>query len=252
MTLTTAHLQVLSVYLHELLKRPPGGPRPRAIDLGAGTGASRRENLRDRSRADGRSLTGLLSLSLASQGFDVLATDVPSIANTLLASNLSRNSSLVDVGASAPILEARPLDWFAEPSTWTWDQPSVTPLDSISPSQDALSTILSPPFDLIVTTDSIYHPTLSQPLLRTLTALTKLCPPSTPVFVALEVRDPVLIAAFFDSARTEWGFKCAMVEEERLKMIVRRRLPEWEDEDWEGVQVWRLTRKKERRGQKEV
>lgn len=140
-----------------------------------------------------------------------------------------------------PVLEARTLDWFAEPVQWDLSRWSITPRSpSATAEPPSNAPLLSPPFDLITTSDSIYDPTLTQPLLRTLHAL---CTPTRappPIFLALEVRDPTLIAGFLHSAREDWAFKCSRVDERRLEKLMGEGGLGWEREDWEGVQVWKL------------
>ncbi|ORY61945.1 hypothetical protein BCR35DRAFT_283426, partial [Leucosporidium creatinivorum] len=224
--------QVLAVYLHDLFgsdksyKSVAGGAKRRktVCDLGSGT--------------------GLLALSLNAQGFDVLATDVPTIADGLLRQNLAARPPPT-TELEQPILQARALDWFSESSTWEFSRWSISPpaegndTDSDPPPND----LLSPPFDFITTTDSIYDSSLSTPLLRTLSSLSS--PPLSsrtppPIFVALEVRDPQLIDSFLRQAKEEWGFKCSRVEDGRLRKLMGEDGVGWEDEDWEGVQVWKL------------
>lgn len=228
-------LQILSVYLQDVLKSKKPyklvdgvKQRYKAIELGAGTGPYPSLPPSHSSSIP----AGLLSLSLHAMGYDVVATDTPLIAHGILHSNLSSNRS---TALSAPILEARALDWFSPPSSWSWTTSPITPSLSSSPSPSHEAPLLQPPFDLILTTDSIYSPTLSTPLLRTLHALSPLSPP---IYLSLEVRDPSLIDEFLESARTEWGFKCSKVEKGRLERLVRGM--GWEEEDWEGVEVWKL------------
>ena len=168
---------------------------------------------------------------------DVVATDIASIAPCLLAANLQHNRSPV---LDAPILESRTLDWIAHPDGWDWSRRDISSPDS--PSSD--ESLLAPPFDLIVTTDSVYHPSLSQPLLRALHALSSppLAPLSRPppVYLALEARDPDLIASFLKSAREDWLFKCSQTDNARLEKLLGEGGMGWSADDWDGVQVWKL------------
>ncbi|KAM0753846.1 hypothetical protein T439DRAFT_377976 [Meredithblackwellia eburnea MCA 4105] len=228
--------QILSEYLHGLLHKSDRFTtvdglkrRKRCIELGAGT--------------------GLLSISLHHAGFDCIATDVPFLADTLLSKNLDENRSLA---VDAPKLEARALDWFEDPETWTWSSNSdggaitLASAEAVSSQADSdnINPLLAPPFDFIVTSDSVYDPTLTPPLLKVLHALstppnvTSASKPPPPIFLALEARDPLLIAGFLESARTDFNFKCTQVNEGKIEKIATGW--GWSKSDWEGVQVWKL------------
>lgn len=180
----------------------------------------------------------MLALSLNAQGYDVVATDMEVIAEGILRENVEGRPP-PSTELEQPVLEARTLDWFAEPERWNFSQWSITPRSS-SAEAEPPTPRLTPPFDLITTSDSIYDPSLTQPLLRALHAL---CTPTRappPIYLALEVRDPALIAGFLHSAKEEWGFKCSRVDEGRLEKLMGEGGVGWEKEDWEGVQVWKL------------
>lgn len=201
--------------------------------------------------------TGLLSLAMHKMGYGVLSTDIATITSTLLQSNLAHNRSSAN---NAPVLKARPLDWFALPSTWNFSRPSITPLaaeetgdmDALPMPHGVLP--LGPPFDLILTSDTAYDRELTTPLLRTLAGLCELSSSRTPppIFLALEVRDPALIGAFLAEARNRWAFKTTRVANERLERLMGPDGIGWDAEDWEGVQVWKLTLSRKGRKQKEV
>ncbi|GAA5822811.1 hypothetical protein JCM11251_004388 [Rhodosporidiobolus azoricus] len=196
--------QVLSVYLYDLVGRPKR--KQRVAELGSGT--------------------GLLCLSLAGQGFDVLATDLEVIVDSVLARNVRANEEEIRIpGGGEGKIETKVLDWFQPAEEWDWEETS-----------------LEPPFDMIVTADTVYEPALSQPLLQTLYGLARLSP-SAPIYVALEARDPALVASFLTSASSDFSFKTSRVEHSRLKKLVEDQegTLAWEDEsDWEGVEVWKF------------
>ncbi|GAA6029333.1 hypothetical protein JCM8097_003624 [Rhodosporidiobolus ruineniae] len=207
--------QILSVYLHDALGRPSSsnGRRRRAIELGSGT--------------------GLLSLALASQGYDILATDVDMIVDGVLQQNVEANGEVIKRAGGGKV-EAKVLDWFQPPGKWSWRRPGDT--------QEAGDPPLEPPFDLIVTADTVYEPSLSQPLLQTLHGLASLSP-SAPIYLALESRDPSLVASFLSSALSDWNLKPTRVGHDRIRRLVERKEGTlgWEDEEvWEGVEVWKL------------
>ncbi|GAA5958092.1 hypothetical protein JCM3765_002806 [Sporobolomyces pararoseus] len=226
--------QVLAVYLHDLLKSTSPlatnssskrkTSRQRVVDVGAGT--------------------GLASLSLASMGYEVLSTDLELIVNGVLERNIKGNESNLGInGFNQPRLETKVLDWFRDPKEWEWSQ------------KDDIEEPLQPPFDLIVSADTVYDPELSQPLLRTLHGLSS--PPPSPqytsstsiptVYIALEARDPQLVSGFLASAEKDWNFKCSRIDHPKLRKLVESKESGlgWEDEAvWEGVEIWKLKLRK--------
>jgi hypothetical protein len=128
--------------------------------------------------------------------------------------------------------------------------------------------VLSPPFDLIVSSDTIYDAALVTPLFKTIHALSALSYPSTPsppsslsssitsypspstsrnsskaqtckpplIYLAVERRDPTLITTAFTRAREEWGLFFQRVPNKKLKRAGVG--VGWDDKEWEGVEVW--------------
>lgn len=243
--------------------------RKRAIDLGAGT--------------------GLLSLAMRNLGYDVLSTDIGFISEGILRQNIERNSTLgqretpAGEGREAGV-RASCLDWTVDSEDWDWGIGNdVTPSSSslTTPSSppvvgngivveskdnvDFETNRFSPPFSLILTTDSIYHPSLIQPLLDTLRSLSILStysphvanrtsfprqPPE--IYLALENRDPALIDSFWEEATT-MGFKSSRVESGVLKKVMERAYEKggeegkwelgWRRDEWEGVEIWKMSYK---------
>ncbi|BGP13760.1 hypothetical protein JCM10213v2_001698 [Rhodosporidiobolus nylandii] len=216
--------QVLSVYLYDLLGHPSkpfadAGRRKRVVELGAGT--------------------GLLSLSLLSLGYEVLATDLDILVEGVLKRNIEQNEAAIRAGGAGEArIERKVLDWFEEPSEWVWR------------AGPEAAEALCPPFDIIVTADTVYEPSLSQPLLRALRALSSLSP-AAPVYLALERRDPALVTSFLSSASEDWGFKCSRIEHARLRRVVEDKAGTlgWEDEsEWDGIEVYKLKLGRARKG----
>ena len=189
------------------------------------------------------------SLTLSLLGFTTLTTDVPFILSSVLLPNLRRNPT------SHP-LHARELDWTVPSSSWnwssngggtgtsitsTWVDPSrlASELPSSSSHTTKPSETIAPPFDLILTTDTLYTPQLLPHLLSTLRALSLLSHSPPPILLALERRDTTLIDMALDRAREE-GFEVKMVSKGRIAKSVDRWLGWKEREEWEGVEVWKL------------
>ncbi|KAL5529234.1 hypothetical protein ACEPAG_5219 [Sanghuangporus baumii] len=239
---------------------------------------------------------GLTSLVLAAQGWSVLATDTPAVLHSVLRPNIRRNTRnttntiTTTDGSSATAttrllgtVQVRALDWTVPPEEWNWSDPEcVTGSSTISDSGDIRiqtrmargvtdessgEELLGPPFDLILTADTVYSPDLIMPLLRTIKHLILLSasPPQhtviseskseskysnskqkqkkswPPVYLALEKRDPVQLASFFSQAHDIWGLGAQRIPTPRIRRAMSRTgFSHWKKEDWEGVEVWKL------------
>ena len=220
-------------------------------------------------------------------GYDILSTDIGFISEGILAENIVENStpsqreSAGGDGREAGV-RASCLDWCVDSEEWDWSigkdvtpsssslpTPSPSPAPSIGPTTsrddnpDFETNRFSPPFLLILTTDSIYHPSLILPLLNTLRSLSVLStyssqhpnrssfprqPPD--IYLALENRDPVLIDSFFTEATT-LGFKSSRVESGVLEKVMERAYEKdgeggnwelgWRRDEWDGVEIWKMS-----------
>ncbi|KZT67699.1 hypothetical protein DAEQUDRAFT_792362 [Daedalea quercina L-15889] len=219
--------QCLSLYLADALKlKAPPGRRLQAIELGSGIGLS--------------------ALALCSMGWDVLATDLPDVISAVLSTNIARNAPHLPVGSG--IIQARALDWTVPPDQWEWSNSTSIglPNNPEKPQIDCTET-LCPPFDLIISSDTLYATEIVQPLLRTLHALATLSARhgcrSPPAYIAVERRDPSLVDLALADAVTVWGFTTERVLQKKVAKAMERGGVRWDKEDWEGVEIWKLTQK---------
>lgn len=132
-------------------------------------------------------------------------TDVEPALSSVLLPNVATNlGAFARTGGTVAVV---PLDWrqflgangdaVSSAQTWT---------------QEALDSKAST-FDSIITTDTIYDPSLIEPLLCTLRAFSSLAGPaqrSAPILVALERRDPGLVDSAL-AAASEMGFDVVRV-----------------------------------------
>lgn len=219
---------------------------------------------------------------MSCMGWDVLATDLPDVISSVLARNVAQNASLLP--ADSGVIDVRVLDWTVPPDQWDWHHPvaiarnSNTPIPgqiqiqqaSSSSSSSSPSSLLSPahehdrpqqhpppadgflgpPFDLIISSDTLYSPEITHPLLRTLHALsscsisatgTSSSPRSPPVYLCIERRDPVLIDRALAEARETFDFVAERVPHRKLAKALERGGAVWDKSDWEGIELWKLT-----------
>ena len=129
-----------------------------------------------------------------------------------------------------------------EPDQWSWtDMKSVSsPFLNENPSA---GDPVGPPFDLIVTSDTVYIPQLAQPLLRTIHSLASLSfarGKSPLILLCFERRDPLLIDRTLNDARQVWGFKPERIPHKKLVQAMDKAGLKWDREDWNGVELWNL------------
>lgn len=236
--------QILALYLFDMYgskKRPlDGGSRPKAIDLGAGV--------------------GLTAHVMAMLGFDVVATDLNVVIDAVLRQNVEDNLDRVkgwgnggEVGGVARgcgDVEVRELDWLVQPEDWDWDSvESITgpELQSEEMGRPKKGGDIGPPFNLVVTADTLYHQDLVAPLLRTIKSISiqsRKGRKYPPVYVALERRDPEVIEHALELAKRE-RFDCKKVPDGKIVKCLESVEYKWEKEDWEGVEIWKWTFKGE-------
>lgn len=219
--------QILAVYLFDVYGSKPRRATPRrAIDLGAGV--------------------GLTAHVMAMLGFDVVATDLRVVMDAVLTRNVEDNVGRVKawgeaggVAEGCGRVEVRELDWFVDPDEWDWSGArSIAPREHSLESRTDSS--VGPPFDLVVTADTLYCQDLIAPLVRTIRAVSvqsrkgKSFPP---VFVALERRDPEVIKQALELAKKE-RFDCRRIPGGKVRKCLDAVGFKWEKEDWEGVEIW--------------
>ncbi|KAI0673098.1 hypothetical protein C8Q78DRAFT_969837 [Trametes maxima] len=200
--------------------------RPRAIELGSGIGLS--------------------ALALASMGWDVIATDLQDVVSSVLSGNVSRNRASLPSNSGS--VQVRILDWTIPPDQWVWDNPYAIASSQGEKQAPAgqHGSLLGPPFDLIITSDTIYSTTLVTPLLRALnglcTASLSLLPETRcpPVYICIERRDPALVDHALSHARDSWNFKVDRIPHKKLAKAIEKAGAHWEKGDWEGVEIWKL------------
>jgi hypothetical protein len=173
----------------------------------------------------------------------VVATDVPLVL-PLLRQNIDRNIPGLPVSAGSVLV--RELDWTVSLEEWTWKNAACIASHDSSADHDQTADegCLAPPFDLILTADTLYTSELVAPLLRTLHHLVVLSSvpgkPAPRTFLALERRDPALIEAALIEAADTWGFVCERVPPRKIAKAMEKGGLKWEKADYDGVEVWTL------------
>ncbi|KAF8078029.1 hypothetical protein FPV67DRAFT_1557450 [Lyophyllum atratum] len=171
---------------------------------------------------------GLTALAMSSLGWDVVATDIPHVISSVLADNIENN--LQRLPAASGTINVRELDWNILPDHWTWDNAAVIASQS-PPSSDNNSALLSPPFDVICSADTVYTPAL--PHLVSARA--------PPVYLCIERRDPALVDRVLADAHNTWGFNVERIPHRKLTKVMDKAGIKWPKEEWEGVEIWKFT-----------
>jgi len=208
---------------------------------------------------------GYLTLVLASLGYDVVSTDIPPVLDIVLRPNidegqnvLARKSSFTPLfsgktarsttpgsvlgsatGKSAPSGSASKSGSSSIPKVGSI---SVRELDwvNVESGDEIQIRDLNP--DLIVTSDTIYHPTLIPCLYTTIARLStnSLAAGKKPpvVYLCLERRDTRLVDSAI-AAAAGYGITFKRVGHGRIAKSVEKTGWGWKEEDWEGVEVYR-------------
>ncbi|KAI0705816.1 hypothetical protein BC835DRAFT_1409881 [Cytidiella melzeri] len=227
--------QVLSAWLAEHYGKKPwlqkgANRRPRLIELGSGI--------------------GLTALAMCSLGWDVLATDLPDVVDSVLLQNIADNLPNLPPGSGT--IQVRVLDWNVPHTKWVWCDDTViasetrNPSDNHSISSVPGSTHLMPAFDLIVSADTVYCLSLVAPLLRTVDRLCGAALENEPtartewpsIHICLERRDPIVIERLLDEARQTYMVE--RVPERAMLQAMEKNGLSWNKDDWDGLEIWSL------------
>lgn len=168
---------------------------------------------------------------LSALGYDVLATDTPHVCNSVLRHNIA-----VNLPTTGGTIQVRELDWNVDSDKWSWNDPMhITP--SGDTSDKSGSNLLAPPFDLIISSDTLYDVSLVQPFFRTVRALAASNHEAKPplLLLALERRDPQLI----DTALASAPVPLTQVPMKKIRKALERAGIRWDMSDWEGVEIWK-------------
>ncbi|KAK7043593.1 hypothetical protein VNI00_008204 [Paramarasmius palmivorus] len=210
--------QCLSAYLAHFVK-----PGCSVIELGSGI--------------------GLTSLVLAALGWkQVVATDTALVINTVLAQNITNN--LPHLPLESNTIFIRELDWTVGSDKWIWDHPNVIASTNTPTVGTSNTNLIANHFDLIITADTVYEPSLISPLLRTIHTLCITSGRSPPVLLCLERRDPSLVDRTLAEAREQWNFAVDRIPDRKVSKAMEKSGIKWDRDEWEGVEIWKLTLKK--------
>lgn len=190
----------------------------------------------------------ILSLALASMGWDVIATDLQDVISAVLSPNISRNRANLPPGSGA--IEVRALDWTVPPDSWLWDNPNVIASQQrglpLNARRETQVPILHPPFDLIISSDTLYLAELVTPLMRSLHEVSRLCVSASPearappIYLCVERRDPGMMDRALTEAKEVWNFKVERVPHKRLAKAMEKGGARWEKGEWDDVEIWKL------------
>ncbi|GAC75744.1 hypothetical protein PANT_18d00043 [Moesziomyces antarcticus T-34] len=186
--------------------------------------------------------TGLLSLLMVRLGWDVVATDIEPVLDSVLRPNIDAGLyQLVNEGHADPEqIHVCTLDWTAAEECKTGSlRDAIWRMNSTESS----GTSGGPRLDLIVTADTIYEPGLIRPLLSTISYVYRRQTDVKPtILLALERRDPAHIDHALQIARDDFDLPLKQIPAKRIRKIFDT-LGDgatWTRDDWSGVEIWKL------------
>ena len=185
---------------------------PRIIELGAGV--------------------GYLSLCMARWGYHVLATDVEPVLTRVLIPNIQRGMGVLSrVPGECGTVDVVKLDWEEANQRNEGEEREMNKwLDQIGM------------VDVIITSDTIYHPSLVYPLFKTIQSISMYNvdhqgrPP--PVILALERRDGMMVDTAIQIAEN-LNVDVKRVGHGRVVKSVEKSGWNWDESDWQGVEIWK-------------
>lgn len=179
---------------------------------------------------------------MSALGWDVVATDLSDVISSVLSSNIARN--LPHLPCDSGDIHVRVLDWTVPPERWVWDNNKcIASSADNSASAHEVSNPATPPFDLIISSDTVYTAEIAAPLLRTLhtlsiSSIVSFRPP--PIYLCVERRDSTLIDSTLTEAKDKWGFQVDRVPQKKIARAMEKGGLKWDREDWDGVEIWKL------------
>jgi len=168
---------------------------------------------------------GYLALTLASMGYDVVASDIEPVISTVLRPNVEDGLRVLR-GSMGDVGDVRVVDL-----DWTVDDPIGLLLERGLGRGREISTIIS--------TDTIYHPPLIKPFFNTLAGLCRGGNASPVIILGIERRDSEMVDRALEVGM-EMGFDLKRVGKGRVEKVVEKAGWGWKGgEGWEGVEIWR-------------
>lgn len=179
-------------------------------------------------------------------GWNVIATDLQDVVAAVLSPNISRNRANLPPGSAA--IEVRVLDWTVPPDSWLWNNSNVIASQHLDVSAHPVweAPTLHPPFDLIISSDTLYLAELVTPLMRSLHEVSRLSisaspeAPAPPIYLCVERRDPRMMDCALSEAKEVWNFKVERVPHKKLSKAMEKGGVRWGKGEWDDVEIWKL------------
>jgi predicted nicotinamide N-methyase len=160
---------------------------------------------------------GYLPLCLRSKGYEVIATDIPEVIESVLRDNII--NGLDTMSSPDGGIEVSALDW-----------------ENVYATVQLPDSLTGRKIDMITTSDTLYAPHLLQPLLTTLQVLSDAQKAPPTIYVGLERRDPGLIEKTLDEARS-MGLNLNRIDKGRIDRLMAE--AGWNGEEWDDVEIWK-------------
>ena len=165
---------------------------------------------------------GFLPLCLAQRGWGTVATDVPSVIDSVLHHNISEGLKVlqgIDNHLDPPEITVTTLDW-----------------ETVSQTRQLPESLEGIKIEIIITSDTIYAPHLLSPLLTTLWIISSAQSSAPTVYISLERRDSALVDSALETAGT-MGLSLRRVDKDRIDRLMAE--AGWEKEGWDDVEIWK-------------
>lgn len=154
---------------------------------------------------------------MRSKGYEVIATDISEVIESVLRDNVDNGLATVSSGKDG--IEVVTLDW-----------------ETVSATGNLPEYLIGKKIDTITTSDTFYAPHLLRPLLATLRTLSDTQKTQPVIYVGLERRDPGLIDKALHEARS-MGLNLNRIDKGRIDKLMFE--AGWDGEEWDDVEIWK-------------
>lgn len=218
--------QLLALYFASLPLPPAPSPRH---GIGSRSAVGRMHTVLDLGSG-----IGYLPLCLAQRGYRVIATDIPTVIESVLSHNITTGLDAITAHSNSNSHSHRYLSGPPDVQVTTLDWETVSETGQLPESLRGLKV------DTLITSDTIYAPHLVHPLFETLRLISISISCGTgsipTIYISLERRDSALVDSALGVA-ADMGLIMRRVDKGKVDRLMLE--AGWATEEWDDVEIWK-------------